>query len=220
MPNEKTELDKQQEANDVAARIAKHDMIKKKHLEQAALIAAQQQKAADAVKVDEPASLRLSPVTYSAKGQSLVDAYKEFFGKDIIKYPFYKEPSPDPKSGACLFIFESETQAADFFNTQAKNGCQFLCQEEGKGFNGVNFYSCGDTICYQGSVEQIIKDLTDAIKAESDSTKKAIIEVGLAQFKRITNPAPAFRDVLAASGTFSAPPAPPPSPSTSPRSNK
>ena len=212
MAKEKTELEKQQEASIVATRIAEQERIKKQHQEQAALMAAKRQKVADAVKGDEPASPLLSPVTFSAKGPLLVDAYKECFGKDIIKYPFYTEPRPDPNSGACLFIFESEQQAADFFTTQAKNGCQFLCQEEGKGFNGVNFYSYGDTKCYQGSVEQITKDLTDALDAETDPKKKTTIKAGLEQFKRLTNPASAFRDVLAASESDVFPPAPPPSP--------
>lgn len=145
-----------------------------------------------------PEDEKLSPTNFTAKGpapalKSLVEAYIAQF-KDK---KFYKEPIADPTKGACVLTFETTAQATEFFDTQAKSGMKFLCQEEGKGFDGLNFFSCGDKKLYKGSVQQIMDALNESLAAANTPEQKQIISDGLETFKQATSHATKrFRDAL------------------------
>ncbi len=159
----------------------------------------------------------LSPANFVAKGpapvlKSLVQAYIDEFKNE----KFYKEPISDPTKGACVLTFGTKELATVFFEKQANSGLTFLCQEEGKGFDGHNFFACGDKNLYQGSVQEIMEALSASLAAaEENSELKNTISEGLELFKRATSshPTKRFRDALPQKEEAPAAPSTPPSPS-------
>ena len=113
------------------------------------------------------------------------------------KNEFKKEPERRP-DGSCVYVFESMEEATIFFTEVAAQKQKFFCIEEGKGFSGHNFFSCGDGALYTGSLQDIIAGLKQSI--EKDATNH-LAKDGLALVtsylpKAFANPTLEYRDSL------------------------
>lgn len=172
--------------------------IKREALLEAAKRAEADKKRQQASSVVGPEDETFSPMSFTAKGPApilkpLVKAYVDQFKNE----KWYKEPISAPTNGSCVLTFETTAQAIGFFDTQAKSGMKFLCHEEGKGFDGLNFFSCGDTKLYQGSVEEIKQALKDSLAGAATPELKQMISDGLKTFEQATSHATKrFRDAL------------------------
>lgn len=93
----------------------------------------------------------------------LVEAYRQKFeGKE-----------PQIINGALVFTFASEEEAKAFFSGRAKapNCDEFLVTEFNKGFEGVNYFSCGDGHFYEGSLKEIYAALEKEIAKDANNQK-------------------------------------------------
>ena len=68
-----------------------------------------------------------------------------------------------------VLVFRSMAEAQDFFKSMAKENVKFLCSEEGKGYDGHNFFSCGDGKLYEGSLQHIMQELQQAVDADKEN---------------------------------------------------
>jgi hypothetical protein len=143
----------------------------------------------------EPSPILETTPVYKGKAILKEDENSPLF--KAYKERFPKRPPPEKRDDSSyLFSFNSQEEATQFFDDMAKANNKFLCQEEGKGFDGHNFFACGDGKLYQGSLQDIKTGLEKSIA--NDPTNNAAKE-GIEYISSLLpkpNPATAYRGVL------------------------